>query len=47
MSNTKANNFTISHMTHNGATSQNQEEIANMYNDYITNLSEILNINSL
>ena len=42
MSTTKTNNFTISHMTHNGATSQNQEEIANMYNDYITNLSEIL-----
>ena len=42
MSTTKTNNFTISHMTHNGATSQNQAEIANMYNDYITNLSEIL-----
>ena len=42
MTTTKTNNLTISHMTHNGTTSQNQKEIANMYNDYITNLSDIL-----
>ena len=42
MSTTKTNNFTISHMTHNDAASQNQEEIANICIDYITNLSEIL-----
>ena len=29
-------------MTHNGKTSQNQKEIADMYNDYITNLSTFL-----
>ena len=32
-------------MTHNGVTSQNQEEIANMYNAYISNLSETLKNN--
>ena len=42
MTTTKTKNFTISHMTHTGTTSQNQKEIANMYNDYITNLSDIL-----
>ena len=42
MTTTKTNNFTINHMTHKGATSQNQEEIANMYNDYITGISDIL-----
>ena len=40
MTTTKVNNFTINNMTHNGVTSQNQEEIANMYNAYISNLSE-------
>ena len=42
MTTTKTSNFTINQMTHNGITSQNQEEIANMYNEYITNLSKSL-----
>ena len=45
MTTTKVNNFTINNMTHNGVTSQNQEEIANMYNAYISNLSETLKNN--
>ena len=42
MTTTKTSNFTINQMTHNGITSQNQKEIANMYNEYITNLSKFL-----
>ena len=42
MTTTKTSDFNINHMTHNGVTSQNQEDIANMYNDYITNLSKVL-----
>ena len=45
MTTTKVNNFTINNMTHNGVTYQNQEEIANMYNAYISNLSETLKNN--
>ena len=43
MMTTKTSNSTINQMTHNGITSQNQEEIlANMYYECITNLSKFL-----
>ena len=44
---TKYNDSTITHMTHNGVTTQNPQEMANMYNDYITFLSKRILKNDL